>query len=45
MAWVDANCPYLGEEELRLLDDPAFPGIEQLPIRPRVKTAPFVERP
>jgi hypothetical protein len=45
MAWVDANCPYLGEEELRALDDPDFPGIERLPIRPRVKTAPAVDRP
>ena len=45
MAWVDANCPYLGDEELRALPDPEFPGIEQLPIRPRVKTAPVIERP
>lgn len=45
IAWVDANCPYLGEEELRAMDDPEFPGIEQLPIRPRVKTAPVIERP
>jgi hypothetical protein len=45
IAWVDANCPYLGEEELRSLPDPDFPGIEKLPIRPRVKTAPVIERP
>jgi hypothetical protein len=45
MAWVDANCPYLGDEELRALPDPEFPGIELLPIRPRVKTAPVIERP
>jgi hypothetical protein len=45
IAWVDANCPYAGEEEIRAMDDPEFPGIEQLPIRPRVKTAPVVERP
>ena len=45
IAWVDANCPYLGEEEIRAMEDPDFPGIEQLPIRPRVKTAPRIERP
>jgi hypothetical protein len=45
MAWVDACCPFLGEEELRALADPDFPGIEQLPIRPRVASAPHVERP
>jgi len=45
IAWVDANCPYVGEEELRAMDDPQFPGIEQLPIRPRVKTAPVIDRP
>ena len=45
IAWVDANCPYVGEEELRAMDDPDFPGIGQLPVRPRVKTAPVIDRP
>jgi hypothetical protein len=45
IAWVDANCPYVGEEELRTIDDPDFPGIDELPIRPRVKTAPVISRP
>ena len=45
IAWVDACCPYLGEEEVRALGDPDFPGIERLPIRPRVATAPVIERP
>ena len=45
IAWVDACCPYMGEEEVRALGDPDFPGIERLPIRPRVATAPVVERP
>jgi hypothetical protein len=44
-AWVDANCPYLGSEELRTMPDPDFPGIERLPIRPRVGTAPTIDRP
>ena len=45
IAWVDANCPYLGEEEVRAMADPQFSGIEKLPIRPRLKTAPIIERP
>ncbi|MGA2257649.1 MAG: hypothetical protein ABSG53_23560, partial [Thermoguttaceae bacterium] len=45
IAWVDANCPFMGDEEIHALGDPAFPGIERLPIRPRVATAPVIERP
>jgi hypothetical protein len=45
IAWVDAICPYMSEEEIRALGDPEFPGIERLPIRPRVTTAPEIERP
>jgi hypothetical protein len=45
IAWVDANCPFLGEEEVRAMADPEFPGIDQLPIRPRLRLAPVVERP
>jgi hypothetical protein len=45
IAWVDACCPFMGEPEVRALGDPDFPGIERLPIRPRVATAPVIERP
>jgi hypothetical protein len=45
IAWVDANCPYRGEPEIRAIPDPDFPGIELLPIRPRTKTAPIIARP
>jgi hypothetical protein len=45
IAWVDACCPFMGEEELRAQGDPDFSGIDLLPIRPRVATAPVVERP
>ncbi|MBM4092360.1 MAG: hypothetical protein FJ276_23490 [Planctomycetes bacterium] len=45
IAWVDACCPFMGEEELRALGDPEFPGIDSLPIRPRVATAPVIDRP
>ena len=45
IAWVDACCPYRGDKEIRALPDPDFAGIERLPIRPRVRTAPRVQRP
>lgn len=45
IAWVDACCPFMGEPELRAQGDPNFVGIERLPIRPRVATAPVIERP
>ncbi|MDD4871205.1 MAG: hypothetical protein PHR77_11655 [Kiritimatiellae bacterium] len=43
--WVDAMCPYLGDEELRQESDPVFPGVDWLSIRPRIKTAPVIVRP
>jgi hypothetical protein len=43
-AWVDLTAPYRGAEEIRELPDPDFPGIEDLPIRPRVRTAPDIDR-
>jgi hypothetical protein len=43
-AWIDANCPYLGHEEIRKMDDPIFEHIETLKLRPRVKTAPDINR-
>lgn len=45
IAWVDAFGPYRGLEEIRALPDPGFPGIERLAIRPRLKSAPTIERP
>jgi len=45
IGWVDCNCPYRGDEDIRELPDPSFPGIELLPIRPRVRTAPRIPRP
>lgn len=44
-AWLDANCPYRNDEDVRALPDPTFAGIETLPIRPRTKTAPHIPRP
>ena len=45
IGWVDANCPYRGDEDVRAIPDPTFPGVEDLPIRPRCKTAPVISRP
>jgi hypothetical protein len=45
IAWVDAMCPYCGDEEVRDIDDPVFPGVDWLSIRPRIRTAPTIIRP
>ena len=45
IGWVDSNCPYRSEEEIRAIADPDFPSIDVLPIRPRVKTSPIIPRP
>ncbi|MCY2989918.1 MAG: hypothetical protein NTY19_18905 [Planctomycetota bacterium] len=45
IAWVDAMCPYNGDEEVRTIDDPVFQGVDWLSIRPRIKTAPTIIRP
>jgi len=45
IAWVDAMCPYLGDEEVRQIDDPVFQGVGWLAIPPKVRTAPRIVRP
>ncbi|MEI6500822.1 MAG: hypothetical protein WCP21_07320, partial [Armatimonadota bacterium] len=45
ICWVDTMCPYFGEEEIRLLPDPVFQGMDWLAIRPRIATAPRIVRP
>ena len=45
IAWVDAMCPYMGEEEIRRIPDPVFQGVDWLAVRPRIATAPQVNRP
>ena len=45
IAWVDAMCPYRGEEEVREIPDPEFQGIDWLAVRPRIATAPEIIRP
>ena len=45
ICWVDAMCPYKGAEEVRAIEDPVFSGSEWLSVKPRIKTAPIVQRP
>lgn len=45
IAWVDCNGPFLGDEEIRAMYDPWSHTIETVPpIRPRIATAPRIER-
>jgi len=45
IAWIDAMCPYCGDEEVRAIPDPVFQGVDWLAIRPRIQTAPRIVRP
>ncbi len=45
IAWIDAMCPYMGDEEVREIPDPEFQGVEWLAIRPLIKNAPIITRP
>jgi hypothetical protein len=45
IGWIDAMCPYLGDEEVRAMDDPVFQGVDWLAIRPRIHSAPTIVRP
>lgn len=44
IGWVDANCPYRGDEEIRRIPDPDPAKFAHLPIRPRTRTAPRIDR-
>ncbi len=47
IGWVDANGPYLGEEEIRRMPDPTPETMWAKPVpvvKPRLKTAPLVNR-
>jgi hypothetical protein len=43
--WIDAMCPFLGDDEVRAEDDPVFPGVDWLSVRPLLKNAPRIVRP
>ncbi|MDP6633479.1 MAG: hypothetical protein QGG42_01100 [Phycisphaerae bacterium] len=44
IAWVDANGPFLGDEEIRKIPDPPFKTLEAIGVRPRLATAPNINR-
>jgi len=47
IGWVDANGPYLGEEEIRQMPDPTPETMRANPVpvvKPRLKTAPRINR-
>ncbi len=41
IAWVDAMCPYRGDEEVRQIEDHEFQGIDWLAMRPQIKMHPW----
>jgi len=45
MAWVDCSAPYRDEEELMDTPAPLFHGIEVIPVRPEMRSAPNIARP
>jgi hypothetical protein len=44
IAWVDANCVYRGDEEIREIPDPPEASVKRFAVRPRIKTAPVIDR-
>ncbi len=45
IGWVDANGPYLGDEEIRQMPDPTHHPMSPPPVvKPRLKTAPRINR-
>ena len=44
IAWVDANGPFIGDEEIRQIPDPPFKTPEAIGVRPRLSTAPNINR-
>jgi hypothetical protein len=45
ICWVDAMCPYQGDEEVRREPDPVFQGVDWLAVRPKLSSAPRISRP
>jgi hypothetical protein len=44
MAWVDANCVYRGDEEVRMIPDPTGPQFERFVVKPTIQSAPVIDR-
>ncbi|MDA3926624.1 MAG: hypothetical protein PF904_18210 [Kiritimatiellae bacterium] len=44
IAWVDCNCVYRGDEEVRLLPDPLQEIANRFPVPVKLRTAPVISR-
>lgn len=44
IAWVDCNCVYRGDEEVRMLPDPEPQIADRFPVPVKIKTAPVINR-
>ncbi|MBT3199229.1 MAG: hypothetical protein HN350_04875 [Phycisphaerales bacterium] len=44
IAWVDANCVYRGDEEVRHIPDSGENVTKRFAVAPKTKTAPIIER-
>lgn len=44
IAWVDCNCVYRGDEEVRQIPDPPPQIASQFPVPVKTRTAPIIER-
>jgi hypothetical protein len=44
MAWVDCNCVYRGDEEVRQIPDPPPNIANRFPVPVKTKTAPVISR-
>jgi len=44
IAWVDCNCVYRGDEEVRQIPDPPPAVAGQFPVAVRTRTAPHIDR-
>jgi len=44
IAWVDCNCVYRGDEEVRQLPDPPPSVASRFPVPVKVRTAPIIKR-
>lgn len=44
IAWVDCNCVYRGDEEVRQLPDPPPEVASRFPVPVKLRTAPIISR-
>jgi hypothetical protein len=44
MAWVDCNCVYRGDEEVRQIPDPPPQIADRFPVPVKTRTAPVISR-